>query len=173
LPLHSPTVAGLPNEGEVTDSLKAQDLESGVYIVPWSSDPADMNDPNSTFMRNHASGPIYSIYYHREGLTPMAPSVLLGGFVIDLLAATIAARLLSSAVTGCCRSYASRVGFVFVLGIFVGLVGHASYWNWMHFPLDYTLAFIADVVIGWTLAGLVIAAIVRPGTCAAKSPESV
>lgn len=162
LPLHEPTIAGLPNEGAVTDALKAQSLETGVYIAPWSDDMADMSDPNSAFMRNHVSGPIYSIYYQREGAVPMGPSVMLGGFVIDLLAATLAACLLSSAVSGCCRSYASRVGFVMGLGIFVGLVGHASYWNWMHFPLDYTIAFIVDVVIGWTLTGLVIAAIVRP-----------
>lgn len=171
LPLHTPTIAGLPNEPAITDALTAQGLETGVYVVPWSSDAADMSDPNSTFMRNHVSGPIYSIYYQREGSVPMGPSVLLGGLVIDLLAATLAACLLSSAVTGCCRSYASRVGFVLGLGIFVGLIGHASYWNWMNFPLDYTLAFIADVVIGWTLAGLVMAAIVRPGISETTSSE--
>ena len=98
----------------------------------------------------------------------MGPGVMLGGFAIDLLASLLAACLLSSAVSGCCKSYASRVGFVTGLGIFVGLVGHASYWNWMHFPQDYTLMFIVDVVVGWTLTGLVIAAIVRPGGCCAK-----
>jgi hypothetical protein len=173
LPLHLPTIAGLPNESAITDALKAQSLETGVYVIPWSSDAADMSDPNSTFMKNHASGPIYSIYYQREGAVPMGPSVLLGGFVIDLLAATLAACLLSSAATGCCRSYASRVGFVLGLGIFVGLIGHASYWNWMNFPLGYTLAFVADVVIGWTLAGIVIAAIVRPGACATNKSADV
>ena len=89
-------------------------------------------------------------------------SVLAGGFVIDLLAALLAACLLSSVSIDAGRSYARRVGFVIGLGIFVALIGHASYWNWMHFPTHYTIAFVIDVVIGWTLAGLVIAAIVRP-----------
>ena len=112
LPLHAPTIAGLPDEAAITSALQAQSLETGVYIIPWTSDPDDMSDANSDYMKNHASGPIYSIYYQREGATPMGPSVLLGGLVIDLLAATLAACLLSSAVSGCCRSYASRVGFV-------------------------------------------------------------
>ena len=55
------------------------------------------------------------------------------------------------------------------LGIFVALVGHASYWNWMRFPTDYTIAFIVDVIVGWTLAGLAIAAIVRPEAKAATA----
>ena len=32
----------------------------------------------------------------------------------------------------------------------------------MHFPADYTVAFVADVVIGWTLVGLVVGAVIRP-----------
>lgn len=91
----------------------------------------------------------------------MNSRVMATGFIIDLLATLLAATLLFSAARGCCRSYLQRVGFVTGLGVFVGLVGHASYWNWMHFPADYTLAFIVDVVIGWTLVGLVMAAIVK------------
>ncbi len=93
----------------------------------------------------------------------MNAQVLAFGFVIDLLAAMLAACLLSSAV-GTNMSYARRVGFILGLGLFVALIGHASYWNWMHFPLDYTLAFVVDVVVGWTLAGLAIGAVVRPKT---------
>lgn len=162
LPLHGPTIGGLPNEAEVTSTLKGAGLETGVYVIPWSDNEADWSDPESEFMRNHQSGPLYSIYYHQSGAEPMSSGVMIGGFVIDLLAAMLAACLLSGAVSGCCRSYWQRVGFVAGLGIFVALVGHASYWNWMSFPTDYTIAFVVDVVAGWTLAGLVIAAFVRP-----------
>lgn len=162
VPLHTPTIAGLPDEASITTALKQQNLETGVYLIPWSDDEADWSNPDSTWTKNHLSGPIYSIYYHKEGMTPMSPNVMLNGFIIDLLAAALAACLLSATVGGCCGTYARRVGFVMGLGIFVGLIGHASYWNWMAFPLDYTIAFIIDVVVGWTLAGLVIAAIIRP-----------
>ena len=91
----------------------------------------------------------------------MGSSMLLGGFIIDLLAAMLAAALLSC--TGaCCRGYGARVGFVFGLGVFTALIAHGGYWNWMYFPLDYTIAFMIDVAVGWLLAGLAIAYFVRP-----------
>ena len=108
----------------------------------------------------------------------MNAGVLGTGFVIDLLAALLAACLLSS-IGPCGRNYWCRVGFVTGLGIFVALVGHLSYWNWMHFPLGYTVAFMIDVTVGWLLAGLAIAAIIRPptdeskfGVAAAQSRDS-
>ena len=162
IPLHGPTVAGLPDEDAVSSLLMQQNLESGVYIVPWPAEDEDWEDPESAFAKRHGAGPLYTIFYHAGGMAPMAPSVLLGGFILDLLAATLAACLLSSSASGCCSTYARRVGFVLGLGIFVGIIGHGAYWNWMNFPLDYTLAFFVDVVVGWTLAGLVMAAIIRP-----------
>ncbi len=177
LPLHTPTLSGLVDGAAITTVLKDQNLETGVYVYPWTDNQDDWKNPESDFMKNHNAGPIYSIYYESAGAAPMNAGVLAGGFVIDLLAALLAACLLSSVSMNAGRSYARRVGFVIGLGLFVALIGHASYWNWMHFPTGYTLAFVADVVIGWTLAGLAIAAVVRPeeaasGTAAATVPKS-
>ena len=170
-PLHQPTIKRLPAEQTITGALTRQPLETGVYRVPFGN-PDAWNDPNSEFMQNHRAGPIYSIYYQKEGSVPMNSGVMLRGFGIDLLATLLAACLLSS-TGGCCRGYACRVGFVMGLGIFVALVGHASYWNWMNFPIDYTLAFMADVTIGWALVGLVMAAIVRPQQESKKEKNDV
>ena len=98
----------------------------------------------------------------------MSTGVLVTGFLIDLLAATLVAMLLSS-VGSCGQNYWCRVGFIASLGVFTALIGHLSYWNWMHFPLGYTLAFVLDVIIGWTLAGLAIAFIIRPKTAEVTS----
>ncbi len=170
LPLHGPTVAGLPQESEFTALLKEQDLKTGVYIAPWSDDPEDMQNAESAYMQAHRSGPLYAIFYQQEGAIPMGSDVLLGGFVIDLLACLLAASLLSCATGGCCQSYPRRVGFVAGLGVFVALIGHASYWNWMHFSTAYTLAFMVDNILGWTFAGLVIAAFVRPDAGTTPNP---
>jgi hypothetical protein len=172
LPLHTPTIAGLPNETEVTAILKGQNLNTGVYTAPmWESD-ADMSDAESKFYQNHLAGPVYSIYYQRDGMVPMGPKVLMMGLVIDFLAALLVAMLLAAAASGCCKSYGYRVGFVVGMGMFTALIGHVSYWNWMNFPLDYTVAFVIDNVVGWTLAGLVIAAIVTPTVCAPKTADA-
>ena len=162
IPLHTPTMAGLVDDAAVTAVLKNQNLKTGVYQYPWPDNGENWQDPESDFAKKHQAGPLYSIYYQQTGAAPMNARVMAGGFVIALLAAMLAACLLSSVSIDAGGSYARRVGFVIGLGIFVALVGHASYWNWMHFPTDYTIAFIIDVLIGWTLAGLVIAGIVRP-----------
>jgi hypothetical protein len=164
LPIHTPTLHGLPDESAVRDALTAQQLETGVYMVPWSDDEADWSNSESEWFQRHKSGPLLSIYYTREGSEPMGPEVILGGFVIDLLAAMLAAALLSCAVKAgsCCAGYWPRVGFVAGLGVFEALVGDTAYWNWMHFPVDYTIAMVVDGGIGWTLVGLVVAAIVKP-----------
>jgi hypothetical protein len=36
-------------------------------------------------------------------------------------------------------------------------VTHVPYWNWWSFPEEYTLVAMADLAVGWFLAGLVIA----------------
>ena len=161
IPLHTPTIAALPAEQAIVESLKEQNLESGVYVAPFVTDSAEMSDPESAFTKNHAAGPIFSIYYRKEGSAPMNAGMLATGFVIDLLAAALAVCLLSS-IGPCGRNYWCRVGFVAALGGFVALIGHLGYWNWMYFPLGYTVAFIIDVTVGWTLAGLIIAAFIRP-----------
>lgn len=40
-------------------------------------------------------------------------------------------------------------------------------WNWFAYPADFTIAAVADKVIAWLLAGVALAAIVRPKPSAA------
>lgn len=172
IPLHGPTIAPLPAEQAVADLLREQGLANGVYVAPFASDPADMGDPESEFMKRHATGPIFSIFYHQQGSTPMSAGMLFMGFVIDFVAALMAATLLSC-VGPSCSSYRCRVGFVGGLGLFVAVIGHLSYWNWMYFPLAYTAAFMVDVTVGWTLAGLAMAALIAPATAPTSSDVAV
>ena len=159
--IHGPTVSAVPDETGLREAVIAQNLESGVYIVPFTEDPDAMSDENSEFNQRHLAGPIFSIYLSKTGMAPMGFDVIGIGFLIDVLAAALAVGLILC-LGPCGNSYACRVGFVTGLGVFVAIIGHVSYWNWMHFPLDYTLAFVFDVVVGWALAGLAIAALVKP-----------
>ena len=172
LPLHTNSMAGLPNQNAISAALQNQNLQTGVYTIPWSDNESDWQDPESEFVQDHRAGPLATIYYRQEGSEPMPTNLLVRGFVIDLLAAMLAACLLSATLASS-PSYVSRVGFVLGLGIFVALVGHASYWNWMRFPTDYTIAFIVDVVVGWTMTGLAMAAIMRPEAKAATAAAVV
>lgn len=162
IPIHGPTVASLPDEEMIRDALVEQEIDSGVYIVPYGNDDENMMDPESEFVQRHRAGPIFSIFYHKGGLEPMSGSVLGLGFLTDFLGTAIVASMLCCAVGGRCRSYLQRVGFVTGFGVFLALMGHVAYYNWMHFDGFYTAMFVVDVVVGWFLVGLVIAAVVRP-----------
>lgn len=50
-----------------------------------------------------------------------------------------------------------KVLFIALVGLIIGFVSHAPYWNWFGFSTPYVIVIILDTVIGWTLAGLVIA----------------
>jgi hypothetical protein len=39
----------------------------------------------------------------------------------------------------------------------------------MYFPVGYTVAFMVDVIVGWSIAGLAIAALIRPQTAQSVS----
>ena len=159
LPIHGPTVAPLPDQVAMREFLATQNMETGVYIVPFADGP-EMADPDSEFNKFHAEGPLFSMYFRKEGAQPMSPSLLAFGFLNDIAAALIVALMLRCA-SGCCGSYINRVLFVTGFGVFLALTGHVSYLIWIRFPMDYSMMFVLDAVFGWFLAGLAIAAIVR------------
>lgn len=161
LKLHDDTIGAFPEPAAVTSSLVEADLASGVYSYPWPASDEDIANRESEFYKQHTAGPTYTIYYHREGSEPMPPSMMVKALVMNVASAGLIACLLSC-TSGCCRSYFGRVGFVLGMGIFATLVSHGAYWNWMKFPDHYTLIMATDVIVGWTLAGLLIAALVRP-----------
>lgn len=96
-----------------------------------------------------------------QGSEPFMPARFLIGFIVNFIAAFFAAWFLARS-TAAASSYMARVAFCGMLGIFASFAVHLPYWNWMYFPFDHTTAMIADTVLGWVLAGLGIAAIVKP-----------
>ena len=161
LPLHMSSMGGLPNESVVTQTLKASGLESGVYAAPWSDNEEDWENPNSAWAKAHLAGPTYTVFYSAEGCAPMDPMTMLGGLLIDILGGLVAAFMLCMALPGC-QTYGRRVLFITCLGVFVALIAHLGYWNWMKFSTDWTFAFVVDVIVGWALAGAAMAAILKP-----------
>jgi hypothetical protein len=48
------------------------------------------------------------------------------------------------------------------MGVFGFVSVLVSYWNWYGLPTDFIMGAALDEIIGWFLAGGVLAAIVRP-----------
>lgn len=87
---------------------------------------------------------------HRRGYGEANPA----GLVEALLAAWLLSR---TRLAG----YASRVGFVFVVGLTAAITTNIPYWNWYGFPASYTMANITIQLVGFLIIGLVAAAVMK------------
>ena len=106
-------------------------------------------------MKVHPSG---LLVYHPPGAGGMTAQMLVIEFVKEVIVSLIAAFLLAQTVFA---AYAARVGFVALTGLAAGLTTNVSYWNWYGFPTDYTIAYAAIEIIGYIVAGLAIAAVLK------------
>ena len=168
--LHDDSIHALPDELAISDALRMQELSTGVYVYPamanmqkFKTKPSkeEMKALTAQFEKRHKEGPIFSVIYHGKGEKPMGGNMMFGGFVIQLLASCLAAILLAL-TAGTAVHYWQRVLVVVLLAVFGLLISHIALWNWMYYPASYTFAMVLDPLIGWTLAGLAMAYIIKP-----------
>lgn len=161
----------LPDEAEVTQALQKGDIESGTYLIPFPA-PDAMSGKDAAkaeeLRRRSLRGPVVEIIYRKEGLDPTDPQQYVAGFCHFLAASLLAGVLLVMAQPGL-RRYPARVLFVTLVGVFAAVAVVLSKPVWFHHPWPAALYESAYVVIGWLLAGIVLALVIRPAKEAAKS----
>lgn len=158
LPWHNVTLNAFGDENAMVAAVAANAPTRGIYMIPGEQEMAGLSaEEKAAFAeagrKRMAEGPFVFAAVSPQGAGGMGPA-LIGSFLIQFLGAMLATLLLLRAMA---MPYLAKVAFVMLLGLFAGIVAHAPYWNWWGFPADYTLVAIADLVIGWFLAGLVIA----------------
>jgi hypothetical protein len=52
--------------------------------------------------------------------------------------------------------------FIVTAALAVGVIAVLPNWVWWHFSTRWTLVTMTDIVVGWLLAGLVIAKVAAP-----------
>jgi hypothetical protein len=159
LPLGAIGFRVAPNEEATVGQLQGALKEPGIYLFPGH----DMSKPLSeseqaALFEKIKKGPTGFLVYHPDGGEAMSPQQLGTEAGTNIVCALLAALLLAQTRLG----YVGRVLFVTGLGLFGSLIVSVPYWNWYRFPLDFTAAQTVEHVVGWFLAGLVLAAIVRP-----------
>jgi hypothetical protein len=149
----------LPNEEGVLATFRSSITEPGFYFFPGldHSRTASQSEKEA-FMAKIQQGPTGILVIHPEGAEAMSPKQLGTELATNVVSALLAAWLLSKVASG----FTGRVLFVTLLGVFGFITISVPYWNWYGFPTDFTTAEGIDQVVGWFLAGLVLAAIVRP-----------
>lgn len=135
----------------------------GVYMLPalpkeqWSDEAAA-----DAFAARAAQQPYAFVVYQPQGTNYMErfPILLAKQAAVCILAALLAAWLVSMIAAG----YIQRSLIVGSLGLFAWLVVNVPYWSWYRFPFEFTVGAFLEQVIGWLLAGYVIAWVLKPRT---------
>ena len=159
LPLGEVGVRPLPAEESIVGPLQAALTEPGVYFFPAMPMDRELTaDEKAAWEAKYVRGPTGIVVYQPRGAEPMAPWNLLIELLTDVVSALLAAVLLSLTVV----RYWTRVLFLVLMGVFSWVVVSIPYWNWYRFPGDFTLAAGLNQLLAWFVAGLVVAAIVKP-----------
>jgi hypothetical protein len=167
LPLGKTGIKEVPNEQAVMAAMKANMPENGLFFIPGLALPenatrAQQSAAMEARMHKVETGPSGLLVYHPslQFSFGKALGVELGTNILQVLLAVILLGQTSLV------SFAARWRFITLAGILAAISTNISYWNWYGFPGNYTLAYICTIAMGFVFAGLVAAAIVKPGVAA-------
>lgn len=167
LPLGKAGIKEIPNEQIVLSSMKATMPDSGLYFLPGLGLPENATRAQQAAamearMHKVETGPSGLLVYHPSLQFSFGKALVieLGTNILQVLLAVV---LLSQTSL---VSFGARWRFITIAGVLAALSTNISYWNWYGFPGSYTLAYVCTVALGFVFAGLVAAAIVKPGATA-------
>ncbi|MGN6517639.1 MAG: hypothetical protein ACTHLR_17570 [Rhizomicrobium sp.] len=153
-PLATMGFSQIPNESAVLSAMhQSIGDRNGLYFYPWV-DPKDPQMMQKSAASQKAE-PHGLLIYSAPGTNldaDMAP-MLVREFIKQFVEALIAAWIVSM-IAG---SFALRWGAVIAIYVATSIATNVSYWNWYHFPLDYTVAQIVMEIVSGILAGAAIA----------------
>ncbi len=157
-------VGEIPNEAVVLNAMRGAIPESGFYIFPgFGLGPKPTSEQRNAampeYMKKYEQSPHGVLIYHPAS-GPFHFGALLGReFALNVLEALLAALLVACAANA--RGYAASVGLVTIAGTLAAISTNVEYWNWYGFPGNYIAGYMTTQIVGFVLAGLVIAAFVK------------
>jgi hypothetical protein len=162
----------LPNEAALLPALRAAIPGAGFYFFPGMEGGMKNLTPaqQQEYLAKYKQGPTGILIYSPGGTDLSYGKLLLNQFLFGLVAAFLAAWILG--VTANSTTFLSRTVIVTLMGLFAGIYVELPYWNWYNFPLNYSIAYIFTVVVSWLVAGIGMAAIIKPGASPSASAAS-
>lgn len=168
LPFHTAALHSFPQPDDRVKAFFAELPCDGVYHFPGFPQHTDGTPPTTAEMtaatEKMKAGPnISKLVYRAGGRDPLPPQNFVIGLLLHLFAATIAAWLLHCAVGNpLFANYLNRVGFAAAPALFGVATITVPEWLWWGYPLEFGVLTVADPLIAWLLAALVIAGLVTP-----------
>ncbi|MBZ5571107.1 MAG: hypothetical protein LAO09_04415 [Acidobacteriia bacterium] len=167
LPLGMTGVQEIPNEQGVLSAMQTQlGGATGFYFFPGMGVGANpTHEQQRAAMQQYdqklASNPSGVLIYHPPGEKSITPRKLGMEFLTEFLEALFLAFLLAQTSL---TSFMSRLGFVVVAALMAAITTNIPYWNWYGFPSNYTAAYMTIEFVGYVVAGLVAAAVLKRGS---------
>ncbi len=156
LPWHQKTIATLPDDEPVAESLRMHVPANGLYILPWTSDHS--KEAMAAFNEKMDRGPFAFMVVYPNGIKMNMTQMMLYGLLFNIVVALILTWLLTKTKG---LSYIQKIGFVKVAALAGAMVILVPNLIWWHFPMAYTLITFIDTAITWGLAGLAIGKVVK------------
>lgn len=155
IPWHCAVMEKFTNEEAVANVIMENAPKDGVYILPNICNTMKNMDKKADAMKK---GPAMFAAIQRFGfdIDSVAPYII--AFIIQLIAAFFVTYMLLLTKG---LDYFNRVWFVTVFGIAAGVLCAFPNWNWWGFSFGFAAIEFLDFVIGWFLAGLGIAAVIK------------
>lgn len=129
--------------------------QPGVYLLP-SLSPERMHDKAAVdaYAAKSKVSPYAFVVYLPQGedMTDMS-----GQLPRQWASDTLAALALAFVMGLAAFRFATRLGIALAAALFAWLSMLVPYWNWYRFPTSFTLAALVEQVVGWLLAGAVMA----------------
>ena len=166
LPLGEAGIRGLDNEAAVVATIKDNVKQAGFYIFPGGEalqpglSGAQKQEAMRKAVEKWRAGPSGIMIVNPGGIEADSPRQLITQGLLDIAVALLAAFLLSkvSSLSG----YGGRLLFVALIGLVPTINAELPYWNWYGFPSVFTAAQALVHFVGFFVAGLILAAMVKP-----------
>ena len=159
LPFSDKALKPVPDEAAVIEAVRANVTENGVYFIPYMNYKTATEAEQEAYAEKVANGPSGMLLVRTGGVSMDMKKELSMELASNLLAALVAAL----AVAGIgARSYGGRVATIFAFGVVAWLSISVSQWTWYGFSTDFLISDLVDQWGGWLLAGLGMAAVMKP-----------
>jgi hypothetical protein len=159
-PLATAGISRMNNEPATIAAMQAAMPADGLYMFPGMDTQAKDRDAEmKAYQAKARVNPSGMVVFHAPKADQGMTRQMIGEFIIELICVLLAAIVLNLAnVPG----FLGRVLVVTAIGLPAAAWTNLSYWLWYGFPTSYTLGAIAIQLIGFILAGVVLAALLRP-----------